>query len=199
MQNSYEEFVQNNRQLLVNKAIAKDVLWTTEDLSDIRSPQLLLDMMADEFLDAAKAELFSLQDIKNVYIGFYEFYIARISQHRNPRLVFEGVMQHDDCYILEGAGLAHVKAEEDMRLLFAQLTSRSSLDALRAGTYDMSSVSQKARNFGPKAVYLIDPDFLTALDEQRITMDNVTEMSCQELSTAISENRYPQDSSYGCN
>lgn len=197
MQNDYEVFVQSNRQLLIDAAYAKDLFWTIEELSNISAPQLFLDMMADEFLDAVKADLFSLQDIKNIYAGFFDFYIAYITERPNTRVVLEGVMRHDDLYILEGMGWAKVKAEQAMCQLLRQLIQASSLDAIRARTYDMSYVSQQARNWGHKAVYLIDLDLLSAFDEQRITMDDIAEMSCADLSTAISENRYPQDSSHG--
>lgn len=199
MQNNYEDYIQQNRQLLVDAARAKDVIWTIQDLSDISQPQLLLDMMADKFLNAIKTELFTLQDVKNTYNGFYDFYMAYNSEHLNTQEVLEGVIRNNDRYILDGTGLANVKAEQETCLFFSQLTSESYLNALRAGKYDMSDVSENARYFGPKAVYLINPDFLTAFDELRITMDDVTQMSCDELSTAISENTYPHDSSYAYN
>ena len=196
MQNDYEIFVQSNRQLLVDTARSKDVFWNIDDLSNISAPQFLVNMMADEFLDAIKEELISLQEIKNVYAGLLDFYITYITEHPNTHVMFEGVRQPEDRYILEGTGWANVQAEQAMCLLFRQLITESSLDALRARTYDMRYVLEHARNFGPKAVYLIDLDFLTAFDEQRITMNDVRDMSCEALDTAISENRYPQDVSY---
>ena len=79
MQNDYEIFVQSNRQLLVDTARSKDVFWNIDDLSNISAPQFLVNMMADEFLDAIKEELISLQEIKNVYAGLLDFYITYIT------------------------------------------------------------------------------------------------------------------------
>ena len=191
MNNSYEAFVAYNRQLLVDAAREKNILLTINDLQDISGPQIPLTMMADEFLDALQEELFSVQDITQVYNGFREFFTAHLAERPTTGDLLSDAMASNGWII--------VQAENAMANLIRQMITPAYLDALRTETYDMSYVYQQAKDRGLKSLPCLHPDLLTALDEQRITEEDIDDMSYDELVVAISENRYPQDSSYSYN
>lgn len=77
MNDGYEVFVEQNRQLLVDAARDKDISITMGDLHAITGPQIPLTMMADEFLDALKEGLFSIK-ILHEYILALENFILPI-------------------------------------------------------------------------------------------------------------------------
>lgn len=185
---AYELFVTQNRQLLVDAAREKNIQLAIADLHDITGAQLPLTMMADEFLDALKEGLFTVQDIAQVYTGFREFYTAHLAE----RPITDDPLIDD----MPSNGWIIVQAENAMTNLIRQMITPEYLDALRHETYDMSYVYQQAQNRGPKSLPCLHPDLLTALDEQRITEEDIDDMSYDQLVEAISENRYPQDSSH---
>jgi len=156
MNNSYEAFVAYNRQLLVDAAREKNIILTINDLQDISGPQIPLTMMADEFLDALQEELFSVQDITQVYNGFREFFTAHLAERPTTGDLLSDAMPSNGWII--------VQAENAMTNLIRQM---------------------------------ITPAYL--LEEQRITEEDIDEMSYDDLVEAISENRYRQDSSHSYN
>ncbi len=191
MNDGYEVFVEQNRQLLVDAARDKDISITMGDLHAITGPQIPLTMMADEFLDALKEGLFSIQDITRIYTGFREFYTAHLAERPTTGDLLLDAMRSDWWIIAQ--------AENAMTNLIRQMITAEYLDALRNETYDMSYVYQQSKNLGPKSLPCLHPDFLVALEEQRITEADIDDMSYDELVEAISENRYPQDSSHSYN
>jgi hypothetical protein len=113
-------------------------------------------MMADEFLDALQEELFSVQDITQVYNGFREFFTAHLAERPTTGDLLSDAMPSNGWII--------VQAENAMTNLIRQM---------------------------------ITPAYL--LEEQRITEEDIDEMSYDDLVEAISENRYRQDSSHSYN
>lgn len=200
MQNSYDAFVDQNRQILIGRAREKGVVLTLDMLRDLSGAQLPLDMMTDAFLDAIVEELFTIDDIKRVYAGFKAFYTANI-----PSLP----LRHDITINLPGGmveyrtmpvdGWIITNAENATSNLIRYLVTPTCLNALRDNIYNMNDVQRHAEVWGPKALHFLNPDLIQALEEQRITEDDIEEMSYDELGDAISENRYPQDSVYSCN
>ncbi|MEI6095567.1 MAG: hypothetical protein WCR08_08945 [Gammaproteobacteria bacterium] len=191
MNDSYEAFVAYNRQLLVDAAREKNIILTINDLQDISGPQIPLTMMADEFLDALQEELFSVQDITQVYNGFREFFTAHLAERPTTGDLLSDAMPSNGWII--------VQAENAMTNLIRQMITPAYLDALRTERYDMSYVCQQAKDRGLKSLPCLHPDLLTALEEQRITEEDIDEMSYDDLVEAISENRYRQDSSHSYN
>lgn len=191
MNNSYEAFVAYNRQLLVDAAREKNIILTINDLQDISGPQIPLTMMADEFLDALQEELFSVQDITQVYNGFREFFTAHLAERPTTGDLLSDAMPSNGWII--------VQAENAMTNLIRQMITPAYLDVLRTERYDMSYVCQQAKDRGLKSLPCLHPDLLTALEEQRITEEDIDEMSYDDLVEAISENRYRQDSSHSYN
>jgi hypothetical protein len=194
---AYQAFIQQNKQLLVNAAQERQTTRaaslgvtsgaptiTLGDLQIFHSPQLLLDMMQDEFLDALQDGVFTLVQIAQVCHGFCEHYL---------HIVQAGHISEED---LSPASWVNMRAEQDMSLLIHHLVTAPYLNALRNSTYNMTDVCHKAAIWGPKAVYCLHPDLVEAIAEERIINENIIEMSCEELEEAIYENRYPQDSTH---
>ena len=220
MQNAYEDFLQFNRQNLIRAACAKQLTLAMTELSDIRGSQLLLTIASDKCLDALKNEDVTLEEIKRIYAGFAEFYTVHLPER--PHIIANPFAHRDTSWISGNAeevdllrqivrdevpandfteahmpdeGWIAIHAENAMIGLLENLTTEPCLAELHNGTYTMEDVYNRAKDWGPKAVFWLDPDLLDALEDGRITVENIRDMSCDELDEAIYENNYPNDSS----
>lgn len=177
MQNTYEVFVRQNRQMLIDTAQEKGITITFEDLSGISGAQLPLDMMDDKFLDALQEGLFSLQDIKQMYADFKEYYTDY--PPARPQTTDPIVNS------LDSAALITICTENATANLMRQMMNPAYLEALR-------------QDWGSKSEHKFTHDLIDAFNEGRITADDIFSMTNDDLETAISENRYPQDVDYSC-
>ncbi|MCR9191330.1 MAG: hypothetical protein NXI01_01545 [Gammaproteobacteria bacterium] len=176
-QQTYEEYTTSNRRIVIDIFSTRAQLSniTIEDLANIQSSQILLNLTAPSFLNALENNCFTIHDITNMLSAFCTYLLAAPRTRTGNSLI--------DAMPPEGI---HLMAEQNMGAFMEEIVKASHLESLNTGRYTMEFLCDLAQEHGP-----IAPNLLDALDEERVTMAEIETMTPEELETAISENHYP--------
>jgi len=108
-QQTYEEFTASNRVLVLDAFSSYPQLSgiTVEDLQNIQSSQILLNLTIPLFLDALANNYFTIHDISNMLSASYTYFLALAPQLRT---------RTGDCLVdaMTVEGWASLKAEREM-------------------------------------------------------------------------------------
>lgn len=185
MKSDYELLLENQRQVLIDTAQLNHISISMHDISALNAPNLLEDMKSDEVLSAIKEGLFKISDIIYIHAGFSEFYRTHVIDR-----LFTGDPIQDT---MSNEFWINLHADHAMVILLRKMITQPYSEALRTEKYDCKDVHNHARTWGLKAVHTLNPDLLKALEEERITLEQLKTMSYDDLEEALSENIYPQD------
>jgi len=155
---------------------------TAAELQNIQSIQILLNLTVPRLLDALENNYFTIHDITHMMPAFYTYFRNSISKPR---------VHTGDAFIDSASDedWAFLMTEQEMSGFMAEIVDVSHLTSLSTGQYTMKFLRALAQKHGS-----IAPDLLDALDEERVTMVQIENMSPDDLETAISENCYPNAS-----
>lgn len=163
-------------------AMDLDIEVYVEDLQNINSEEILLCMLEPYFLQALRSGYFTIKDMNDIFVRFCKFYTNSEAAYRQP-----------STNAAETAQWVKATAKREMVVFINSFMEQTYLDQ----EIPMDFVSDCVEDWGPKVLQIFRPECREAHEEGRITEDDFTSLSLDELTTAINENRYPRDSSYG--
>jgi uncharacterized protein YgfB (UPF0149 family) len=173
------------RQQLITIAAQNGVSISAYDLQGFTSSQVLQGMTDISFLNALKEKLFSVTDIKNTFEAYLEFYRDLVRDYQEGANVNLS-KPHFDLQIV-------LSAEREMLKFLRAMSTRPYLDSLLAKEYTMNYVHLCVSHWGPKALQMLRTELAAALDDERVSKEELEDMTEEEMKTCIDRDDYPRD------
>lgn len=185
MQSNHENCLSVHRQSLIKKAIDLGLILSIQDLTDIKSAKILIAMANESFLIALKEKHFSLADIKRIISGYLEFYTDLVTDYEEATAAHLSKPYFDIKIVLS--------AEREMIEFLRTMSTPPYLDSLRAEEYTMDYVYLCVNHWGPKALQILRTELAAAIEENRISKEELEEMTLEEIKNAVDSDTYPRE------